>query len=133
MTNCIFSDNSGKICMVIWKEEYDKLCGSLFEGEIYTIGDAAVKKSDPKFSKTSHSCELVCTKTTRIHQVNSATWLQKFKVTLPDLSKVAEMKDKEGLTAVVVVESPAEIMDISRKDGTSVKKTTINVYDGSGT
>lgn len=133
VTNCIFSDNSGKICVVFWKEEYDKIFGSLIEGCVYTIGEAVVKRSDPKFSKTSHPCELTCTRTTKIHRFDSATWLEKFKVSLPDLSKIPVMKDKEGLTTVVIVLNAAESIDVARKDGTYVEKTTIQVYDSSGT
>lgn len=122
--NCVLKDNSGEIQMIFWREEMNKFFGTFVEGDVYMITSADIKPSNPNFNRTGHKCEITCNRTTKISPVDSAPWIEKFKVTLKSLSSIPTQTQVDNHTAVVVIGTPAETTEINRKDGTKLLKTS---------
>lgn len=131
--NCIFADNSGKINMCFWKSEQEKFFGNLHEGQIYIISGGEVKVANPKFNRTTHSCDITCSRTTVIDSADNVPWLQKFQINLKNLSVIPEASSKQGLTLAAIISAPGEKTTIQKRDGDSLDKTSIYIYDHSGT
>ena len=130
VTNCIFIDNSSKIAMTFWSEDIDKFVSKFEENKIYIISNADVKKCGA-YNKTEHSCELHCNKSTQITLGQETSNIKQFNINMEALSSINTEKTEATKTVYCVIFSLPQLSEITKKDGTSLKKISFNIIDQS--
>ena len=116
--------------MTFWSEDIDKFVSKFEENKIYIISGADVKKCGA-YNKTEHSYELHCNKSTQITLGQETSNIKQFNINMEALSSINTEKTEATKTVYCVIFSLPQLSEITKKDGTSLKKISFNIIDQS--
>lgn len=124
--------DKGEIRVVGWNEQCDRFFDQVEEGRVYMISRASLRTKRGNFNQTRHAFEIHLESSTLIEPVQDEDVIPRINFNFVPLSQIEDTPQGNMVDVCTVVESVAEPMEITRKDGTQVLKRGVNVRDASG-
>lgn len=123
---------NGEIRVVGWNTECDRFFDQVQIGTVYTLTKASLRNKRSNYNQTRHHFEIHLESGSILTPVEDENAIPKISFSFVPLAALEDTPPGVVLDVIAVVESIADPMEISRKDGTQVAKRSVNIRDASG-